>query len=118
AHVTVRGVNDCGEGAWSESIQVILDICGGLEEKTTIDQITLFPNPSNGTFTLRMTTTREDIFDLKVLNALNSVVYEKKNVTWTGTQEMEIGLKDVSSGTYVLYLENSSTTLVRKIMVR
>jgi hypothetical protein len=118
AEIAVRGLNSCGEGVWSEAIQVILDICGGLDEKSEISQIILFPNPSNGTFTLRMTTTGESLFDLKVVNTMNSVVYERRNVAWSGTQEMEIGLKEVSSGTYFLYLENNNSTLVRKILIR
>jgi hypothetical protein len=116
--IAVRGLNDCGEGIWSETIEVIMDICGGLDEKTDIRQIAVFPNPSSGTFTLRMTTTRESLIGLKVLNAMNSIVYEKRNIPWSGTQEMEIQLQGVTSGTYFLYLENNDSTLVRKVMIR
>jgi hypothetical protein len=116
--ITVRGLNECGEGVWSEAIGVIMDICGGLDEKTDFGQIAIFPNPSSGAFTLRMTTTRESLFDLKVLNAMNSVVYEKRNVTWSGTQELEIQLQDVAPGTYFLVLENKESSLIRKILIR
>jgi len=118
AQITIRGLNSCGEGVWSEAIEVILDICSGLDEKNAIGQVDIFPNPGDGKFTLRMTTTRESQFDLRILNALNSVVYEKRNLLWSGIHELEISLQDVSAGTYFLYLENKNTKLVRKIMIR
>ena len=65
-----------------------------------------------------MTTTQEILVNLKVLNTTNSAVYEKRNILWSGMQELVINLQDVAAGTYFLYLENKNSTLVRKIMIR
>jgi PKD repeat protein len=116
AYIKVKGINDCGEGDFSDDLLVYCSVCTGFEEMTDPEKIQVFPNPSNGKFTVQF----EENYgttEVMVLNVLTEVVYTEKTVAERGSR-LEIDIRDVSEGVYFIKLKNDRSEIVRKIVIR
>jgi len=116
AYVKVKGVNDCGEGEFSDEYEVLCWVCTGVADLAKEAGVAIFPNPSNGSFTVEF----NDNFgktDVMVVNLLNEVVYENRMETGLGTS-LKIDLGDDANGLYFVKLKNETTEVVSKIIIR
>lgn len=80
------------------------------------DEITIFPNPGNGLFTLEYTGLHGTSVWLEVSNALGQIVYEQP---WADMQQHElltIDLAHLNKGIYYITLSNQQGKLVKKII--
>ncbi len=71
----------------------------------------LYPNPSNGVFTLQLNNMEANTYTMQVFDALGNAVM-MKNIDVTGTQYTEnIDLSHLSSGMYHIQVYNSSVNM-------
>jgi PKD repeat protein len=116
ATIQVRGVNDCGEGLFSEVFDVECDICSGYSETDGFGSFQIFPNPSNGKFTLQFG--RDfGMTEVQVLNILTDVVYTKSVLGEKGSS-IEMDIQNTPAGIYFIKIMNERTEIIRKIMIR
>lgn len=83
----------------------------------TDDNITLFPNPSNGQFTLNLANLENEQFELQVINQLGQAVYTENIDVISNDQNVQIDLGNIPSGMYSVTLTNDSKNLNYQIMV-
>ncbi|MFU8844783.1 MAG: T9SS type A sorting domain-containing protein, partial [Bacteroidales bacterium] len=116
ASVRVKGINDCGEGDFSDEFLVYCSICTRVEELSIPDGIQVFPNPSQGKFALQF---RGDfgMTEVMVLNILTEVVFSEKIMAGNGSI-LEIDIQTVAEGVYFIKLKNDHSEIVRKMIVR
>jgi len=116
AQLLVKGENNnCDESEFSEAFEVACEICTGLNPKTSISNIHIFPNPSNGELYL------ESNGDLKgtiisVINPLNQVIYEKQ-VEFSNEQKLKINLSGYADGVYYLRIKSSDEERIEKVIL-
>jgi len=85
----------------------------GITENIAADQnYSIVPNPSNGIFTV--TSNASGNYNVKVLNALNEVIYQENNVN----SNLSLNLSKQSSGVYYVLIENEKETIVKKITIQ
>ena len=77
----------------------------------------IYPNPSNGIFSLRLKTEKAKQYTLKVRNNLGQIVLEEQ-VFANGNFAKAIDLSENESGVYFLSLENEKERLIEKIIVQ
>jgi len=119
AEVRVKGVNDCGEGEFSESFEVtIINTVGIPKTNHSNLSVTITPNPNNGLFQLEIKTDVEDRFSFRILNSFGTVVYEENNLLVNKLLMKDIEIMDINSGVYFLYLESTNQQSVQKILIR
>ena len=109
-------MNDCGEGEFSDEYEVLCWVCTGVADLAKEAGVAIFPNPSNGSFTVEF----NDNFgktDVMVVNLLNEVVYKNRMETGLGTS-LKIDLGDDANGLYFVKLKNETTEVVSKIIIR
>jgi len=92
-HVSVTGIGDLRDG-----------------------EITLYPNPNNGLFTIRLNSP-EKIEEISLYNALGKQVYIEKPATPL-LQEKELNLSGLPAGIYILHLKTTNRIRTLKIMIR
>jgi len=80
--------------------------------------ISVYPNPSNGTFTLELKSVQSQNFDVTVYNPLGVVVYQQLNVAANGKYSTKIGSGDLLEGIYTLTVTGKDTNYIRKIVIR
>ncbi|HXH18667.1 MAG TPA: malectin domain-containing carbohydrate-binding protein [Chitinophagales bacterium] len=87
-------------------------------ENFTMEDVHIYPNPSNGQFTLECEVPRQTNLFIKVFNHLGQIVYSDEKTQYVGELKEQIMLDDQPAGMYYLQLNNGSNTLTSKVMVR
>jgi len=81
------------------------------------DAFSVFPNPSNGNFQLKINNPQSaKKFDLGIFDAIGNKVYAKSNIQQQFTTNVE--LSDLPKGSYVVRLYDGNESYYRKIVVR
>ena len=70
-------------------------------EDVSINQLSIYPNPSNGNFNIQIPTTGSDNMSLEVFDMLGNLVHQQ---SITSQSQASIDLKSASDGTYLVRL--------------
>jgi hypothetical protein len=84
----------------------------GLEDQLEFGEISIFPNPSNGSFTIHLEQFISPI-KLEIINELGQLIFTQ-NLT---QNENYIQLKNTSSGLYLVRLTHENEAIYRKILI-
>ncbi|HKR04522.1 MAG TPA: T9SS type A sorting domain-containing protein, partial [Bacteroidia bacterium] len=68
----------------------------------------LYPNPSNGEFTLQYSGTTGNVVDITIVNTMGQVVYQRKVYEFNGVMEQSFDLGSLGSGIYTLQIHNGN----------
>ena len=108
----------CGEHA-SSGMKGTITVQGsaGISENPSKDGFSIYPNPSNGNFQLKIINLQAaKKFDLGIYDAIGNKVYAKSNIQQQFATSVE--LTDLPKGTYVVRLFDGNESYYRKIVVR
>ncbi len=106
----VQGMNDCGEGVFSQEFMVTIDACTGVDELSGTE-ISIAPNPSNGQFAIET-----DISDglIEILDLSGKVVFTQKITSANPV----INAAELNEGMYFIRIQGQNTTAVEKLVIR
>lgn len=95
------------------------DTCGftGINDLFASNHIDIFPNPSNGQFTVAFNVHNADNYTVKIANAIGQSVYEEKLSNFSGTYNKNIDIGPHGKGVYMLIVTNSRNETVKKVLV-
>jgi hypothetical protein len=113
ASIRVKAVNDCGEGNWSVVKQTNVINTTGIQEVSKASSIQIYPNPSNGHFTVELNGEKETAI-LKLLDATGKEVY-KEEVNNKGINTFKLNLR---TGVYFLIVTEGSKSLTQKLFIQ
>ena len=86
----------------------------GLIENDLANEISVFPNPSNGIFQLNFKNEQSFIGTLEIYNAIGEKVYAESNIE----EQMQIDLSAFSKGIYYLEIISATKNYYQKIIVQ
>lgn len=86
------------------------------EEDLHVSDISFYPNPNGGNFTLRYKSESMDVIDIAVRDISGKIVYNER-VSASGTVLRNIELNQ-PSGTYILTLKQGDKTLSKKLIIQ
>lgn len=92
--------------------------CLGISEVINGVFVEIFPNPSNGNFTVKLQSSKNEELELKVFNSLGSIVYSETDIQFTNSFSRTIDLKGNPEGLYFVKLSSGETNYVKKIIIR
>ena len=107
--------NDCENSA--EDV-IYVGECLGISEIVNGVFIEIFPNPSNGSFTVKLQSAGNEKLNLSVLNSIGTVVYSESNIQLTNSFTRTVDLSGNAEGLYFVKLNSGNTNYVRKIIIR
>ena len=110
--VTVTNNFGCSS---SDDILVEVEICSGTEEPVWAVGATVFPNPSSGQITLRLTEAPTGSIRLKVFNSLGQIVEIREKIS---DQDTSIDLSTAPKGFYLLQLQGGNTQKTWRITIQ
>ena len=115
-YVLVTDSIDC-QGV--DSVDVFMDICGGVLENTNIISLEVFPNPSKGLFNLTVKGLIKNDFELCIVNLQGQKIYcEKiKNIN-SLIYKKQLDLSTYPKGVYFIKLINDDFVKVDKIIIQ
>jgi len=117
ATIKVKGFNEgCGEGDFSDDFEVVCYVCTAIDEYGALAGIQIFPNPSNGQFTVKFDK-NIGITEITVVNTLNEILFKNETETMNG-QSMNVDLSNFSQGVYFIRLKTVSSEIIKKIVIQ
>ena len=79
-------------------------------------EFNVYPNPTNGVFTVELNNIKADDYKISVTNVLGQEIYASTKEISTLISE-KIDLSDLRKGVYMLEVSNSESTITEKIIV-
>jgi PKD repeat protein len=114
ATLKVCGGNDCGMGAYSDGLDIMVMDPTGIND-ISAKAVNVYPNPTTGIFNLQLNATQETNYELTLTNALGrQVITETLKVNGAATHSID--LSDMAQGVYYLYIRSNSGTIIEKII--
>lgn len=83
----------------------------------TGNHFSIYPNPTNGKFTVVFTSTEMNKFKLVLHNALGQVVYEEDVKDFNGYYTKDFDVTEYGKGEYYLSISNSKRNKLEKVIV-
>lgn len=87
------------------------------DEVVNPNQLSIYPNPSNGHFTVEFNSSTTSAYTLQIENALGQVIYKEEIEAFKGSFTKLLNVGEGMSGVYTLRLSNGQSTTVRKVIV-
>ncbi|MCB9235453.1 MAG: T9SS type A sorting domain-containing protein [Bacteroidia bacterium] len=102
-----------------DTVTLTPDTCLGFQDFSWVSSLDLFPNPTQGGFTIRLTTSKEvKNISIQVLSLLGQEISRVHSESVNGTFETKFDLSGQSSGVYLVRLDGNGQTMVRKVMLK
>jgi PKD repeat protein len=111
---TYSDANNC-ENSTTETIFV--DICTGIVKNVIDSDIQVYPNPGNGTFTIRLNQTVSKM-NLEIFNSMKEKVFAENNINLTKNSEYKLDLAHLTTGIYYLHVSGNDIDQVCKIVIQ
>lgn len=105
----------CGSFTSEQIVQVVSWV--GIDEKTDHMAVNIFPNPSSGKLTLTLETEGFYTADIKVMDAMGKLVYERDGLSANGSYTAEIDLSQQAQGVYFVLVSTNDKQMTRKIFL-
>jgi hypothetical protein len=111
--VLVEGTNGC---IAHDSVMVGFRICGGVQEIPGME-LSVYPNPGDGNFTVEMRTNVPRKVFITVVNASGQPVFSGPETPVNGEFILKIDLSAQKAGSYMLQVTDGSAKLLRKLVI-
>jgi PKD repeat protein len=111
------------------SVMVTINGCGtiseefyfswvGIDERFNQQELSVFPSPSKGSFTIKLNTGEQETVDMRIYNTTNAVVYEEESISINGTFQQNLELGSLPDGMYFMVIEGKNKNYVQKIIIQ
>jgi hypothetical protein len=97
---------------------IYVELHTGINKNFSGLQFEAFPNPSNGSFTIRLKSDKEENLNLRIFNNLGKTVYEESNIGSAQIIIRKIELDDYPEGLYFIGLYSGEISYIEKIVIR
>jgi uncharacterized Zn ribbon protein len=115
----VKGVNSCGESAFSDAWTVnVINTTGFAELQNRDVSIRISPNPNNGEFIVELTSKENATMSLRIMDALGNVVYNQNDIQVMQSLDMKISLNNLKKGVYFILVNDGKTTQAKKLVIQ
>jgi hypothetical protein len=95
-----------------------VDCVVGIEDnKSLVNNFQVYPNPSNGLFTIDLTTQKEEDFNLTVRDVQGKLIYEEQ-IEVNGKYRDDLDLNELAKGVYYLQIQNDEAVKVEKLIIQ
>jgi hypothetical protein len=110
--VTAADAVDCV----SNTVTVTIGV-SSLNELTQTSSYSVYPNPNNGIFNVKLNNVEQGVYTVEVRNLLGQII-SSNQVTTSGNAIVEVTLNDVNAGVYFLnvrgnYLDNTERIIIK-----
>ncbi len=116
ASISVKAINSCGEGDYSDGFDVSVDNTVSISENNQIEKIMVYPNPSGGSFNIHALSNMENARIL-VTTILGKEVYSYESDIISGAT-LRIDLSTIEKGLYILSVSTNEIHFTEKLILK
>jgi hypothetical protein len=117
AQVSVRGINACGAGSYSQAYVVAVYSSQGIGENNPVSGIKLFPNPNDGSFVLQLNSGKEQEIKFQVTSSGGNQILESKESIPAGQYQKNFNLGNLPGGTYYMVISDTHGRMLNRQQV-
>ena len=89
----------------------------GLNETTSFNNLLVYPNPNNGSFSLSFTASQSELAEFSLVNLLGQKIWSENKLINQGENEIKI-ITTLSPGIYYLRMTGESGEIINKILIQ
>ena len=105
-----------------DSATLLLDtVCEntiGIDEMASKSELLVYPNPSNGQFTIEFSSIPQEQAELKIINLLGEEIYSESISIINNSHRQKLDVSKYAKSIYFLRLNTSGIILSQKIIVQ
>ena len=110
----VLTVSDSLNCLYSDTMNLVVDPCPGMNESDLPFHLAVYPNPSDGLFKIQLLGDGPGSADLNVINNLGQIVFHSSWYAVT-SNTFKLDLSDFPKGIYVISLQSAKTEIKKTI---
>ena len=111
-HYVVYTYTDSNSCANSDSAMIVVDACVGINENTSLNKVSIYPNPTNGLFTIQLGT-HFGAVNYSISTVEGRIVNSQQGII---TNNITIDISSESKGIYLLKVEDATSSKTYKII--
>ena len=104
-------------GCVSDTSNHIYILITGTENLQSSADFSIYPNPSDGRFTIRLKGLPDGVYSAELMNSIGVPVWSIRNIAVSGDYEKALDIRPAANGVYTLILHGANSTLIRKILI-
>ena len=116
ATISVRALNTCGEGLFSDGLEITVDNTVSISEATDEIVFNVYPNPGDGSFHIVASSGITEV-KIMVYNILGEEVYHRYTNITAG-EIINIGLDGYKKGLYILSVTANKIRYTEKLIIK
>ena len=101
----------------TDSVYLTFKNCLGVSEGSAGFSLNIYPNPSEGLFTLELFSLQRETIALTLEDLQQKTVYEEKNVMVAGKTIKSFNFAALPSGLYILKITRKNEVITRKLVI-
>jgi hypothetical protein len=113
--VDVTDANTCTS---TGEISIQFDDCTGISEISEQWAVEIFPNPSNGVFSIDINTKSNKPVSMSLFNTFGKELYKMENVSIKSSKVIELDLTAQPDGIYFINLTGDGINMIRKVVIQ
>ncbi len=117
ATVVLTATNECGDHTFTNTT-VTYGRLVNVGEVEFLESVSVFPNPSNGQFSLKIETNTPEVLELNILSLDGSMIYQESLGYVQHSLTKEIQLPQVSSGIYLVRLTSENQSSIYRLVIK
>ena len=111
-HYIVYTYTDGNSCTSADSTMIVVNLCTSISENASLDNINIYPNPTNGLVHINLTN-HNGAISYTISTIEGRVVTQKSNVN---ANNISVNLSNESKGIYLLKIEDRYSSIVYKII--
>jgi hypothetical protein len=113
----VAVVNTAPYNALKTSNGCVPPVNTGINILAVDNDLTIYPNPSNGVVTIAFTPMDKSMHSIEIQNVLGQVLYKEEMIDYTGQYSKSIDVQAFGKGIYTVHLRNKTGEIAKKVIV-
>jgi flagellar basal body rod protein FlgG len=103
---------------WSPVWKFTTESGTGIDEMVSLSSVSVYPNPSNGSFTVQTNSLVNDEISIQVVDITGKIIYTEPVSLTIGKNSFDINLTGLSSGYYQVNLRKGNSVITKKLMIK
>ncbi|HOX77723.1 MAG TPA: C25 family cysteine peptidase [Bacteroidales bacterium] len=118
ATLKMRGVNECGEGSFSDPLTVNVINSFGLKDGGVEPAISVFPNPSSGSFIIQINSNADISGIITLTNSSGEKILETERINLSFNSRFPVDAQFLTPGIYFIEIKTDKTVYRDKVVVK
>ena len=117
ATLKARALNDCGDGDYSDELNIFVDNTVGIVNNDENFKVSVSPNPNNGEFKLEISSNENSSFSFKIINYQGVEMAGQKDVSAQSNYSQNFDFSELPSGIYLISIKSENRIYSKKVLI-